>query len=375
MSTAKKKRNANIELLRMISMLMVTFLHALGKSNLLVGFLPENMANANTWIAWVIELLCIGAVNIFMLISGYFLVESEFKIGRLIELIAQTLFYTLGSFGIGCVVGLVDSSKIDVYSILNYAFPIHMEVFWFISAYVLIYIFQPIIAKGIKAISQKQLQLIILLALIYECFMKSFLPVRFSGDTKGYSFLWYLIVFIIGAYFRLYGFKVLNKPYKGILVYFAGAAVNLPVLVGVQHIYIYKGHLTEIVRNSLEYNHVLVLLISVGIFSAFVNMKEKDGKAARVICALSPMALGVYMCHENMVFRYEWQKWFGLAEASNKDPIKVIDMRPIGEVSPGVFIARLVLSVVVVYCVGTLIDFIRIQIFKLVKTMFGKNKS
>ena len=59
-----QSRNANMELLRIISMIMVTMLHALAKSDLLPTFVMD--VSFNGWIAWVLEVLSIGAVNIFI---------------------------------------------------------------------------------------------------------------------------------------------------------------------------------------------------------------------------------------------------------------------------------------------------------------------
>ena len=87
----ERKRNANMDLLRMLSMMMVTMLHALTKSDLLIFM--GNEVPVNGWIAWVLETLSVSSVNIFMLISGYFLISSEFKIGRLLEIIFQTVFF------------------------------------------------------------------------------------------------------------------------------------------------------------------------------------------------------------------------------------------------------------------------------------------
>ena len=72
----ERKRNANMDILRMISMMMVTMLHALTKSDLL-PFMGDEVS-ANGWIAWTFEILSVPAVDIFMLISGYFLISSKF---------------------------------------------------------------------------------------------------------------------------------------------------------------------------------------------------------------------------------------------------------------------------------------------------------
>lgn len=358
MSTEKKARNANIECLRIISMVMVTFMHALAKSDLLLNLTAKNIGKPNTWIAWGLEILCVGAVNIFMLISGYFLIESEFKPIRLIELVAQTLFYSAGGFAVCYALGIVGRSDISIYGILNYIFPIHMEMFWFITAYVLVYILQPILAKGVKAISKKQLQTVIILCLVYECFMKSILPVRLSSDTKGYSFFWYIIVFLIGAYFRLYGFGFLKKPAVGWALYFISTGINLGVVMAVQNIAVNMNHLNELFDYSLEYNHILVLAAAVGIFSAFATMKEKKNWIGRAICFISPMSLGVYLFHENISVRYEWQHWLGLWDILDK--------------SPFVFLGRILLAVLIVYVTGTIVDFIRMQLFRPIKYVIGK---
>ena len=71
------KRNANMDLLRMVSMMMVTMLHALTKSDLLL-FMGREVP-VNGWIAWGFEALSVSAVNVFMLISGYFLISSKFN--------------------------------------------------------------------------------------------------------------------------------------------------------------------------------------------------------------------------------------------------------------------------------------------------------
>ena len=162
-----KKRNANMELLRILSMLMVTMLHALGKSELLMPL--EGEIPGNAWIAWALEALSIGAVNIFMLISGYFLVKAEFKLSRLLEIICQVCFYALGAFGIFYLLGLTTAGERDLYHLLHYIFPVHMNVYWFITSYVVIYALLPVLSTGIRGLEKKQLRNVILILLVYEC--------------------------------------------------------------------------------------------------------------------------------------------------------------------------------------------------------------
>ncbi|MDE5952479.1 MAG: acyltransferase family protein, partial [Acetatifactor sp.] len=79
-----KKRIASIELLRILAMMMVVMLHYLSKGELLTSLTEE--FDASSYIAWLLEAFSIVAVNVYMLISGYFLVDSGFKLKRLVQL-------------------------------------------------------------------------------------------------------------------------------------------------------------------------------------------------------------------------------------------------------------------------------------------------
>jgi surface polysaccharide O-acyltransferase-like enzyme len=357
-NTAAKtgSRNATMELLRMVSMLMICMLHALGKSNLLQPM--TDPYSGNLFMAWILESLSISAVNIFMLISGYFLIRAKFRISRLVELVLQIVFYTAGAAVVCAAFGILSTEEVGVYWYLNYFLPVHMEVYWFMSAYILIYRISPLLSAGIQNISQKQLGTVILLLLTYECFFKSFLPFRTYTDTKGYSFLWCLTVFLIGAYFRTYGFPKPLKVSTSWLLYFLSAAAIFLESYALHYANNVMGRLKEISGFSLEYNNVFVLLAAIGIFAAFAQMKPITGGAAKVICFLSPMTLGVYLSHENMTIRYRWVKWAGLSE-SGCDPWYL-------------FLGRLILAILAVYVAGTAIDYLRRLLFSGVAKLFRK---
>ena len=109
---------------------------------------------------------------------------------------------------------------------------------------------------------------------------------------------------------------------------------------------------------ATEYNHLFVLLAAVGMFAAFLSAKPMNEKVGKVVCALSPMALGVYLVHENLSLRYNWQKWLGIYDSLEKPTLQ--------------FVGGLLLAALIIFVCGIAIDFVRIQIFKLFKTIFGK---
>ena len=136
-----KQRMANMELLRIIAMAMVIMLHYLSKGNLLPGMAGE--IETNGYVAWVMETFSIVAVNVYMLISGYFLVGGRFKCSRLVQLLCQILFYSLLIPVVLVALGILNVQDITIYQLLHYIFPTQMEHYWFITAYVIMYLLSP----------------------------------------------------------------------------------------------------------------------------------------------------------------------------------------------------------------------------------------
>ena len=87
-------RNYGIDLLRIVSMLGVVFLHVLGHG----GILSLDHAPANFSIAWFFEILAYPAVNCFVLISGYVGYKNEKLFPRLKNLL--TLMFTVSFYSI-----------------------------------------------------------------------------------------------------------------------------------------------------------------------------------------------------------------------------------------------------------------------------------
>lgn len=342
------KRNVNMDLLRLLSMIMVTMLHALTKSDLLPFMAGE--VPVNGWIAWVLEVLSVSAVNIFMLISGYFLVTSKFKIGRLVEIVLQVIFYTVGSFVLFVLIGKYSLQDMNIYDLIHYFLPIHMETYWFISAYVIIYLLLPLIIAGVQAMTEKQLLGVILGLLVFESVFKSVLPIRLVMDTRGYSFLWYLLLFLVGAHIRFYGFKLVKTAKCGWFVFLASTMLIFAEIFVLSQIQARTGRLKEMVTVALEYNHILVFLAAIGLFAAFLYGKPLEEKVGRLVCLLSPYCLGVYLLQENLMMRYTWQDWFGLRGSM--------------EQAVPIFLFRIVGAVVVMFVLGICVDVLRWLLFR-----------
>lgn len=348
-----KKRIASIELLRILAMMMVVMLHYLSKGGLLTPLTEEFGPGAYT--AWLLEAFSIVAVNVYMLISGYFLVESGFKPGRLAELICQVLFYSLLVPLVMMAVGVLEPGQLTVYRLLQYLLPGQMVHYWFITAYLIMYLFAPVLAVGVKQLGRRQLEVILVLLLLFFSVSKSVLPVQLEVDNQGYDGLWFLCVFLVAAYMRLYGIPFLQKGKRALLCYLAGCLLICGLTMGVRLVYLRTGRLGNFIHAPYDYNHILNLFAAIALFYAFSNWKlSGEGLAGRLILRIAPCTLGVYLLHEHIELRTLWPLWLGATL----------------ECGLPALIIRALCGVLLVFTVGILVDMARGTLFKLVKRVF-----
>ena len=351
------KRQANFELLRIVAMMMIIILHYLNKGNLVTAYTTDS--SAVNYTAHLIQAFCIVSVNCYVLLSGYFLVESAWKPGRVVSLAAQILFYSV-LIPIALVsVGALSFGELSVYDWLNFILPIETEHYWFATAYLIMYLFAPLLAAGVRAVEKRMLQIIIVVLLLYFSVWKSIVPVVIATDRQGYEFGWFLCLFLIAAYIRLYGCPLVDNK-KGAVLLYAGMGVSIFLLSIVSgtlaHTMDSFAYYTDMLTS---YNHILCLLGAVGFFMIFKNMKPWEGRVASLIRRLSPYTFGIYLLHEHILVRYEWMQWLGVERVQGSF----------------LFVPHMIGCVLLVYAAGTAVDFVRAQLFTYVaKSFHNKGK-
>lgn len=310
---AEKKRMANLELLRCIAMMMVVILHFLGKGNLLPDLTQE--MNGSGLAAWLLESFCMVAVNVYMFISGYFLCTSSFKLSRLLQLYVQVWLYSVAFGMLGVATGVIAETTVDTHFFLTLLFPVWMEHYWFMTAYVFLYVMMPFLGCALKRMSKQQLKITVVMLLVVFSLSKSILPLRMELDQKGYDCLWYLCVFVTAAYIRRFKVPLLEKKGRGILLYLAGCLTVFIGTMALRLICLRTGRLERMAGMFMEYNHIFAFLAALGLFYAFLRLKA-EGRTARIATRIAPYTLGVYLLHENLGLRYSWQRWLGADRVS-----------------------------------------------------------
>ncbi|HBA68314.1 MAG TPA: hypothetical protein DCZ40_03040 [Lachnospiraceae bacterium] len=349
----RKERLINYELLRIIAMLMVITLHYLSHTGMLLTAGGEG--GSSRVLGMLTESFCIVAVNVYVLISGYFLSEAGFKIKRVLILVCQVLFYAILIPLIMTGAGLsANGGEEGIYGLIQYVFPLQTEHYWFAASYVYLYLFTPLLNIAVKGMGKRQLQITIGGLLLLFCGWKSIVPVHFVMDRAGYDFGWFLCVYLVAAYIRRYGCRLIQDAKRAWGLYVGSALLIFAMGTGLYMINRRTGQFAYYMEVPYHYNFVFCLLGAVGLFGAFRYVRIPEGRWKRLICRLSPLTFGVYLFHEHIDIRNEWTGWI-------EDFIG-----PVAQTGIGGFILHLCLSVFAVYIAGSFIDGIRLNIFRFV---------
>lgn len=340
-------RMGNLDMLRSLAMLLVVVLHYLGKGNLLGEITQESLSTTQT-VAWFLEALSIVAVNVYMLISGYFVSKSSFKVSRVIGLWIQLEFYSVGIGLLSILMGWTPMAEVDTYFLLGLLFPVSMGHYWFMTAYIYLYLLFALLAPVLKKLGKNQFQVILGLLFLVFCVVKSVVPVRFELDEMGYDCLWYLCMFLLGAYIRRFGFPVLRRKRSCLLLYLVSASGIFAVTMVLRMLYLQSGSFSYIIRYTYEYNHILNVLAALGLFGVFLYLRLPEGLSG-FFGRIAPYTLGVYLLHENQGVRYAWQSWLGA------DRIQSV----LG------LILGVLFAAVIVFVAGILVDWCRAKVTKL----------
>lgn len=342
-------RQKNLDELRCLAMMMVVVLHFLGKGELLGDVTAPDMSTVGIG-AWVLEAFSIVAVNCYMLISGYFLSESDFKLSRLLRLYLQIWIYSVGIGLLSVICGIVPAEEVNTHYYLSLIFPVSMGHYWFMTAYVFLYLLFPLVGMAVRKMDKTQFRLVLAMLFAVFCALKSLVPVRLEQDAQGYDMIWYLCMFLAAAYIRKYGVGFLDKKWKCLLLYLAGVALILTELFVLHAVYVTSGKFELILKVSFEYNHIFVLIASLGLFGLFLNSEGK-GPAGTIASKLAPYVLGAYLLHENIGVRYTWQELFGAKSISTVPEL----------------VGKTFLAAVCVFAAGTALERIRSMIGRCLK--------
>lgn len=138
-----KKRDSNLELFRIITMLLIVAHHFVVNS----GLIDDGVIYSSPFSVNSIFLLIFGAwgktgINCFLLITGYFMCKSHITINKYIKLLFEIYFYKIV---ISCIFWITKYETFSVKSLLLTLLPFKNIEHNFTGCFLLFYLFIPFI--------------------------------------------------------------------------------------------------------------------------------------------------------------------------------------------------------------------------------------
>ena len=330
-------RNSNFEVLRIIAIIMITAYHYSVHGVVDV----DNVSGGGKFLLNLVSLWGKAGVNIFSLITGYFMIENEnICYSKLIKLESQVLFYSMSGLLVGISLG-IEMPWLSMF------FPIITNQYWYITAFFLVYLLSPYINKMIRSLNINEFNnLVILLFVLW-----SIIPFFTFQRSKGFfwnQFIWFVVMYISGAYLKLNKPRYSKKIYK--MIFF----ISNIILVGSCLLVNFASIYYEMPRQMATYCAWSNTPIVTAMCISLIRIAElKVPYFNKTINIFASLVIGIYLFQENYVFsRLCWYEWF-----NNSLPITIIQKT-----------VHFLYSILMVCLIGGIIEYIRIRVFfKLLK--------
>lgn len=347
----KSPRDSNIELLRILMMLVIIAHHYVVNS----GIAPLVLFNGGGNVCRVAFTLCFGfggkmAINVFVLITGYFMCRKEFNWHKVVNLLCLMVFYRYVIYAVFLLSGygtfnIKEFVKTVLFVPLNFGKG-------FSSSFLGLYVLIPFINKAIQNFEKKDLQRLILILLFLFTFLSSFLL-----NTAFEYIGWYVTVYLIGTYLHLYPIEFLEKRKNCLLLSLVFLFLCYASVVVISFV------VSRIHKNLPVYwfvndsNKILAIATAVSLFCLFKTFRIGHIK---IINTLAASTFGILLIHTSgdTMRNWLWNDVMKTAEAYTKE---LFPLYAVG-------------AVLAVYFSCFVIDFARKQILRGIKILWKRKK-
>ena len=299
-------RNSTFELLRIISMILIVAYHA-GRS-----IDVSQLSIFNRGMFYLISSWGILGVDLFVIISAWFLCEQKFRTTKLISLIFEVITYVFAFTILSVIWNTYKAGGGEAFVAVlrhhasEFLSPFWANEYWFITAYIFMLLIAPFINKLHEFFDQKSLKTLLVLF--------SFIPVysTFDGhcvikDVINFCYIYSLVYYLKRTDFCLNRKSLKILPYILIGVIIVGKVVFGAVSnymssiddAFVGNVFLFFDRFLNNTILDTGRHSLILLIVSLLIFFSIKDVKPFYSKFINLV---SSCTLGVYLFHENPLF-------------------------------------------------------------------------
>lgn len=331
-----KVRSSNLELYRIIVMLLIVAHHYVVNSGLMEASGPvySDLTSGKSMFYLLFGAWGKTAINCFVLITGYFMCKSQITVKKFVKLLAEVMFYHIV---IWLIFVLTRYEAFSISGFVKVLLPVKQVQANFTGCFLIFYLFIPFLNILVHSLDEKKhLMLLGLCAFTYILFG------TFHKVTMNYV-TWFIVLYIIASYIRLYPKPLFDKTHLW------GGLTVLSVLMSVLSIICCawfgdKFGLSDVYSFVQDSNTFLAVTNGVYSFMFFKNLKVPQSEFINTVAAST---FGVLLIHANSDTMRQWL-W--------KDTLNNV-----GAYSTSYFALHAIGSVIGVFVICIVIDHLRIR--------------
>ena len=288
------KRERQFEVMRTFAMFFIVVYHCLTHG---VGgeydFSVHSPASlSNILFSDILLVFSSIAVNLYVLVSGYFLSDLDFKMSRIVRTWVLACFYSCAITIMMMSLGL---ATFNIVSIGKSFFPLSTDAYWFVTQFIGLMILSPFLAMLVRRLSYKQfVGLLIGGAFICLAIIPDFPLGKRFHVAHGNSVWSFAYLFMIAGFIRHYIQDVSKCKLSIAVIAVITLIIACELFFGYHHGYV----------NLFWFNYNgLPFILSVLVFVFVRQMRVPDSGFWNVLVRLAPYSFGVYLIHDQLMVR------------------------------------------------------------------------
>ena len=351
----EKRRNSSFELLRIIGMYMIVLIHII----IHTGVRTSVGLGITNHILTLLLCFLYTFVSVFVLITGYFQCDKEFKLKSIFKINNAMWFYSaililiIYKYGLNPWVGKTE--------VLQGLLPIQFGGYWFTRMYLFLYCVSPLLNIIIKNVDKKTFKNILIFGVILFSIIPTLTNNTLYEGGSGYTLVNFILLYFIGAYFKKYPLEQSNtfgrfSKYKRISIFLIIFVLSIMFNFLLNRFGItlgefgFSGFIRGILTNhTTAYTNPLIITGSLCLFLIFYHFDF----SSKFINYIAGLTFGIYLFSDNKYFRGFLYQSFGFS--SEYPVITGVDL-----------LVKIFITSIVIYIVGLIIEFIRQLIFKFI---------
>ena len=310
----KKERDSNMELLRIIAMVIIMLVHANFRA---LGYPDADelaLSPFGTFMRYLSEAFCIMGVNVFVMLSGWY--GIRLKPMRLFELFFQITFFVIVAIMASCI----HKHQWPNMSDLGFFFMKNNYDYWFIKAYLMLYILSPVLNSFVDYSEKKLYQLVLVLFFSFT-FLWGWLTDGAIWLKHGHSGIFFCGLYLLSRYIRLYYDKREKISKVTCVIVYVIIAFSLAIMAFV----LLKMGETHFIKRIYYYTCPIVIIQAV----VFLLFFTKISLCSRFVNWVACSTLAIYLLHSARFLSTYFYDYL-IADWHTSDPTIIFVVKSLG---------------------------------------------